>query len=94
MGCIGVFIDGFAVRSLFNSELALKQGHSLALKYGFGGDPEIVRRRVEEGLRLTHPFVTVAFWDTHAEMRVENLPHQDYGLMIYQDAPLYSACMH
>jgi hypothetical protein len=55
----------------------------------------LVRQRVQDGLRLSHPFVTVSFWDHHAEMEVEVPPDDgNYSLMIHQDAPIYSACMH
>lgn len=95
MGCLGVFIDGRAMRAMFNYELALMQGKSLIERNDFGGDPEMVRRRVQEGLRRSHPFVTVSFWDHNSELEIEG-PHEDgsYCLMIKQETPMYSACMH
>ena len=95
MTCVGIFIDADATRSLFNFELALRQGDSLIQRIDFGGDPEFMRKRVEEGLRRTHPHVVVRFWDHHSELEIE-APEQadEYSLMIHQEAPIYSTRMH
>lgn len=96
MSCLGIYIEGRAMRALFNYELALKQGRSLIDRNDFGGDPETVRQNVELGLRRTHPFVTVSFWDHNSELETvaPDKVDEGYCLMIKQEAPLYSSLMH
>lgn len=95
MSCLAVYIDVGAQRSLFNYELALKQGQSLVERTDFGGCPEQVRKKVEMGLRRCHPFVTVAFWDLHAGQETAGAQEDgSYSLMIKQEAPICSELMH
>lgn len=90
--CMGIFIEEGASRRLFNYALALKQGESIIMRTDFGGDPERTRIAVENGLRRSHPYVTVGYWDCDAEIECPG-PLEDgtYCLMIKQETPMYSS---
>lgn len=93
--CIGIFIYPEAMLSMFNYELAMRQGASLISHHDFGGDPEILRQRVQTGLARSHPHVVVNFWDVYAELEMETIPKVgDYCLIISLEAPMYSRSKH
>ena len=93
--CVGIFVDARAQRCIFNYELALKQGESLIQRTDFGNDPEYVRSTVEAGLRRSHPFVTVTFWDCDGGLSADGpVENGEYALLIQQETPMYSALMH
>lgn len=94
MNCLGIYIDGYSQRTLFNPDLAIKQGHTIITNHTYIKDPEVMRRTVETKLQLAFPHVQVRFFDQDSELEIEGQPERDYSLIICQEAPIYSGRMH
>lgn len=95
MACVGIFIDAGTKTALFNHDLLLSQGQALIMHYDFNGDPEVLRKLVQDGLRKTAPYVVVGFLDPYAEIEDENAPASgDYAFVISQTSPMYSRGIH
>lgn len=95
MECIGIFIDTYTQRKLFNADLALQQGETI-IKHNqhYVEDPEKMRQVMETGLKRCHPMVTVGFLDESSELEIDLKAVQEigeYSLLIKVDAPFATA---
>jgi hypothetical protein len=93
MECVGIFIDQPAVFGIFNPELAITRGHSIITNNDFKGDPEFLRSLVEANLRRSDPHLLIKFIDAYSELVVDK-PQDNYGLLICQEAPIFSQGIH
>jgi len=93
MSCVGILIEPYTCRAVFNPELAIAQGNHIITNSRNDIDPQILRAKVEAKVRRSCPHVTLKFMDFCDELEVET-PNGDYLLVICQESPMYSGSMH
>lgn len=94
MACVGIFVDAFSCRAMFNPQLVMRQGYAIIEDCDGEWEPNRLRSEVQRVLRVTNPHVVVKFLDHYAEIEMDEAPDYDYVLVVKQEAPMYSGEIH